>query len=80
MITAFSVAYGVLQVVNGPLSDRIGKYRMVFWVTAISAVGNLACAFAPSLPLLVAARFATGATVGRDRAARHRLDRRRGAL
>jgi len=64
VITAFAVAYGVLQVVNGPLSERIGKYRMVFWVTAISAAGNLACALAPSLPLLVAARFATGATVG----------------
>ncbi len=64
MITAFAVAYGLLQVVNGPIGDRIGKYRMVFWVTAISAAGNLACAFAPSLPLLVAARFATGATVG----------------
>jgi predicted MFS family arabinose efflux permease len=64
VITAFSVAYGALQIVNGPLSDRIGKYRMVFWVTAVSAAGNLACAFAPSLPLLVAARFATGATVG----------------
>ena len=64
VITAFAVAYGMLQVVNGPLSERIGKYRMVFWVTAISAAGNLACAFAPSLPLLVLARFATGATVG----------------
>ena len=64
VISAFAVAYGVLQVVNGPLSERIGKYRMVFWVTAISAAGNLACALAPSLPLLVAARFATGATVG----------------
>jgi predicted MFS family arabinose efflux permease len=64
VITAFAVAYGALQVVNGPLSDRVGKYRMVFWVTAISAAGNLACAYAPSLPLLVLARFATGATVG----------------
>jgi predicted MFS family arabinose efflux permease len=64
IITAFAVAYGALQVVNGPIGDRIGKYRMVFWVTAISAAGNLACAFAPSLPMLVMARFATGATVG----------------
>jgi predicted MFS family arabinose efflux permease len=64
VITAFAVAYGLLQVVNGPIGDRIGKYRMVFWVTAISAAGNLACALAPTLPLLVAARFATGATVG----------------
>jgi predicted MFS family arabinose efflux permease len=37
---------------------------MVFWVTAISALGNLACALAPTLPLLVVARFASGATVG----------------
>jgi len=64
VITAFAVAYGALQIVNGPLSDRIGKFRMVFCVTAISAAGNLACAFAPTLPLLVAARFATGAMVG----------------
>ena len=64
VITAFAVAYGLLQLVNGPIADRIGKYRMVFWVTAISAAGNLACALAPTLPLLVAARFATGATVG----------------
>ncbi|HJS39546.1 MAG TPA: MFS transporter [Burkholderiales bacterium] len=64
VITGFAVAYGLLQLVNGPVADRIGKYRMVFWVTAISALGNLACALAPSLGTLVAARFATGATVG----------------
>jgi predicted MFS family arabinose efflux permease len=64
VITAFAVAYGALQAVNGPLGDRLGKYRMVFWVTALSALGNLACAFAPTLPLLVIARFLTGATVG----------------
>jgi len=64
VITGFAVAYGLLQLVNGPLADRIGKYRMVFLITAISAVGNLACALAPSLAMLVAARFLTGATVG----------------
>lgn len=64
VITAFAVGYGLLQLVTGPLGDRIGKYRMVFWVTAVSAVGNVACALAPSLPLLVVARFATGGAVG----------------
>jgi predicted MFS family arabinose efflux permease len=63
-MTSFAVAYGALQLVNGPIGDRIGKYRMVFWVTAISAAGNLACALAPTLPLLVLARFASGATIG----------------
>jgi predicted MFS family arabinose efflux permease len=64
VITGFALAYGLLQLVSGPIADRIGKYRMVCWLTAVSALGNLACALAPSLPLLVAARFATGATVG----------------
>jgi predicted MFS family arabinose efflux permease len=64
VITGFALAYGLLQLVNGPIGERVGKYRMVFWITAISAAGNLACALAPSLPLLVAARFGTGATVG----------------
>ncbi|MEX0637601.1 MAG: MFS transporter, partial [Burkholderiales bacterium] len=35
VITGFAVAYGLLQLVNGPLADRIGKYRMVFLITAI---------------------------------------------
>lgn len=64
VITAFALGYGGFQLVNGPLGERIGKYRMVFWLIAISAAGNLACALAPSLPLLVAARFAAGASVG----------------
>lgn len=64
VITAFALAYGLLQLVTGPIADRIGKYRMVCWVTAVSALGNLLCALAPTLPLLVVARFATGATVG----------------
>jgi predicted MFS family arabinose efflux permease len=64
VITGFAVAYGLLQLVNGPIADRIGKYRMVCWVTAVSAIGNLACALAPSLPALVTARFLSGATVG----------------
>jgi len=63
-ITGFAVAYGALQLVTGPLGDRVGKFRMVLWVTALSALGNLASALAPTLPLLVAARFASGATVG----------------
>jgi predicted MFS family arabinose efflux permease len=64
VITAFAVAYGLLQVVNGPIADRIGRFRMVFRVAALSAFGNLACALAPSLATLAVARFVSGATVG----------------
>jgi len=64
VLTAFAAAYGGLQLVNGPLGDKVGKYRLIFWMSAISALGTLACALAPTLPLLVAARFASGVTIG----------------
>lgn len=64
VITGFSIAYGLLQVVHGPIGDRIGKYRVVTAATALSALGTFACAAAPSLGWLVAARFVSGATVG----------------
>jgi predicted MFS family arabinose efflux permease len=64
VITAFAVAYGLLQVVHGPVGDRFGKYHVVTAATALSALGTFACAAAPSLGWLVAARFVSGATVG----------------
>jgi len=63
-ITAFSVAYGLLQVVHGPIGDKVGKYRLAFITTLISLFGTIACAFAPNLEFLVIARFAAGATIG----------------
>ena len=64
VITAFSVAYGLLQVVHGPLGDRYGRYRMVFVITSLSMIATVACALAPTFGALVAARFSAGALVG----------------
>lgn len=64
VITAFSVAYGLLQIIHGPLGDRLGKYRLIFITSSLSTLGTIACALAPTLEFLVAARFAAGATVG----------------
>lgn len=63
-ITGFAVAYGLLQLVIGPLGDRLGKYRVATWATALGALAGLACAAAPSLPALVAARVLAGAVGG----------------
>lgn len=63
-ITGFAVAYGLLQLVHGPIGDRIGKYRLIVITCALSTLGTLACALAPTLGALVAARFLSGATVG----------------
>ena len=64
VVTAFAVSYGLLQAVYGPLGDRYGKYLMVCAATLVSSLGTFACAAAPTLHLLVIARFAAGATVG----------------
>jgi len=61
-ISAFAIAYGLLQLVYGPLADRYGKFRVVSLAVLSCAVCNLAAAFAPTLGALVAARAATGAT------------------
>ena len=64
VVTAFALAYGLLQVACGPLGDRYGRYRTVAAAAFVSAFGSAACAIAPSLDLLVAARFVSGATMG----------------
>jgi predicted MFS family arabinose efflux permease len=63
-VTAFALSYGLLQVVCGPLGDRYGRYRTIAAAAFVSAFGTAACAIAPSLHGLVAARFVSGATIG----------------
>lgn len=63
-ITGFAVSYGVLQLVIGPLGDRLGKYRVVNAAVALAAVASLACALAPSLYWLIFARVLAGGVGG----------------
>jgi predicted MFS family arabinose efflux permease len=63
-VTAFALSYGLLQVVCGPLGDRYGRYRTIAAAALVSAAGSAACAAAPSLEALIAARFVSGATIG----------------
>ena len=63
-VTAFAIAYGLLQLVYGPIGDRYGKYRVITIATFGCALTSLACALAPTLPALVAARALAGATAG----------------
>jgi predicted MFS family arabinose efflux permease len=62
VVTAFAVSYGLMQAVFGPVGDRFGKYRVVTVATALSAFGAVACALAPTLDALTAARLLSGAT------------------
>ena len=61
VVAAFAVAYGVLQLVYGPLGDRLGKLRVIIGATAACAVFNAVTAVAPDFAVLVVARAAMGA-------------------
>ncbi len=63
-VTAFAIAYGVMQLAYGPIGDRYGKYRTVTVATLACAMTSVACAFAPTFSALVIARMLAGATAG----------------
>ncbi|HUR90695.1 MAG TPA: MFS transporter [Ramlibacter sp.] len=60
VIISFSIAYGLMQLLFGPLGDRFGKARMIGLAMFGCAVAALACAFAPGFDSLVALRVVWG--------------------
>jgi len=62
IITSFTLAYGLFQLLHGPLGDRFGKLRAVSVALMAAAVASAACSLAHSLPVLTWMRFLTGMT------------------
>jgi predicted MFS family arabinose efflux permease len=60
VIISFSVAYGLMQLLFGPLGDRYGKARMVCIALFGCVAGSLASALAPAFPALVGTRVLWG--------------------
>lgn len=60
-VTAFAVAYGLLQMFFGPVGDRYGKYRVICLATFACAIGSAGAAMAGSLDTLVICRMLSGA-------------------
>ena len=59
-LTAFFLTFGISQMVYGPLSDQIGRKLPLLVGLSIFIAGSLACALAPSIEWLIAARFLQG--------------------
>jgi DHA1 family bicyclomycin/chloramphenicol resistance-like MFS transporter len=59
--SGFVLAYGAMQLVYGPLSDRFGRRAMILIGLAVCVAGSVMAALAASLPQLVAARVLQGA-------------------
>lgn len=62
-VSAVVLAIAAASTLYGPLSDAIGRRRVMAGATALLAVATLACAFAPSFGALVAMRAVQGALV-----------------
>jgi predicted MFS family arabinose efflux permease len=61
VISAFAVAYGLLQLAYGPLGDRFGKPLVISIATFACSVGALAAALSPTLDALTWSRVVMGA-------------------
>lgn len=60
VVSFYALAYGAAQVLWGPVGDRFGKYRVVFWTVVACALASLACAQAGDFGQLRAARVLAG--------------------
>jgi MFS family permease len=61
VISVYALLFGSLLLFAGRLADRVGRRRLFTVGLAAFAAGSLLCGLAPSGPVLVAARAATGA-------------------
>jgi len=56
-LSVFVITFGVMQLLIGPLSDRLGRYPVTIAGIALYIAASIACALAPSIELLIAARL-----------------------
>ena len=61
LITAYSIPYGLFQLVYGPLADRFSRQRVIGAALSLFALGTFTSAFAPSILMLDLLRLFTGA-------------------
>jgi EmrB/QacA subfamily drug resistance transporter len=60
VVNAYLLPLSALLLLGGAAGDRFGRHRLLIWGVGLFALASLACALAPSLRLLLAARFLQG--------------------
>ena len=61
LITAYTIPYGLFQLIYGPLADRFSRQRVMGVALGLFALGTFLGGFGPTLPAMYVLRFATGA-------------------
>jgi DHA1 family bicyclomycin/chloramphenicol resistance-like MFS transporter len=63
-ISVYLLAYAAMSLVHGPLSDALGRKRVILGGLALFALASVGCALATSLPQLLAFRALQGLSAG----------------
>ena len=63
-ISVYLIAYALMSVVHGPLSDAIGRRRVILGGLAVFTLASVGCALAPDLTTLLAFRALQGLSAG----------------
>src|ERR1700712_1598702 len=63
-LSAYLGAYALMSLVHGPLSDTLGRRRVIIGGLLIFLLASIGCALAPTLPVLLAFRVLQGASAG----------------
>ncbi|WP_333618554.1 MFS transporter [Dietzia sp.] len=64
IISGYALAFGLLLVTGGRLGDALGRRRLMTIGVAGFTISSLACGLAPTMAVLIAARFVQGASAG----------------
>ncbi|SEC35733.1 MFS transporter, DHA1 family, bicyclomycin/chloramphenicol resistance protein [Nocardioides exalbidus] len=64
VVTAYMLAFATMSLFHGPLSDAIGRRPVIMGSLVVYAVASVACAFAPTLELLLVGRVVQGLAAG----------------
>lgn len=63
-ISVYLVAYALMSIVHGPLSDAIGRRRVIIGGLAVFTLASVACALSTDLPTLLFFRAVQGLSAG----------------
>ncbi|HZX80165.1 MAG TPA: multidrug effflux MFS transporter [Lysobacter sp.] len=63
-ISVYLIAYALMSIVHGPLSDAIGRRRVILGGLVVFAAASAGCALAQDLPTLLAFRALQGLSSG----------------
>lgn len=64
VVTSYLLAFAVMSIFHGPLSDAVGRKPMLTWGVGVYALASLATAFAPDFGWLLVFRVLQGLSAG----------------